>query len=142
MAQNLKAQLAKANITMELDIVEQATYVPRWLAADFATTLANNGGRIDPDTMYTRYFTSTGNLNKVATYSSPTLDANFIKGKTSGKIADRKSAYTAISKELEDNAVWVWLATPYEYRVATRKLRGFSALANGSLLQLRSATLG
>lgn len=142
MAQNLKAQLAKANITMELDIVEQATYVPRWLAADFATTLANNGGRIDPDTMYTRYFTSTGNLNKVATYSSPTLDANFIKGKTSGKIADRKSAYTAISKELEDNAVWVWLATPYEYRVATRKLRGFTALANGSLLQLRSATLG
>jgi len=142
MAQNLKAQLAKANITMELDIVEQATYVPRWLAADFATTLANNGGRIDPDTMYTRYFTSTGNLNKVATYSSPTLDANFIKGKTSGKIADRKSAYTAISKELEDNAVWIWLATPYEYRVATRKLRGFSALANGSLLQLRSATLG
>jgi peptide/nickel transport system substrate-binding protein len=92
--------------------------------------------------MYTRYFTSTGNLNKVATYSSPTLDANFIKGKTSGKIADRKSAYTAISKELEDNAVWIWLATPYEYRVATRKLRGFSALANGSLLQLRSATLG
>ena len=142
MAQNLKAQLAKANITMELDIVEQATYVPRWLAADFATTLANNGGRIDPDTMYTRYFTSTGNLNKVATYSSPTLDANFIKGKTSGKIADRKSAYAAISKELEDNAVWIWLATPYEYRVATRKLRGFSALANGSLLQLRSATLG
>lgn len=142
MAQNLKAQLAKANITMDLDIVEQATYVPRWLAADFTATLANNGGRIDPDTMYTRYFTSTGNLNKVASYSSSTLDANFIKGKASGKVADRKSAYTAISKELEDNAVWVWLATPYEYRVATKKLRGFSALANGSLLQLRSATLG
>ena len=142
MAQNLKAQLAKANITMDLDIVEQATYVPRWLAADFTATLANNGGRIDPDTMYTRYFTSTGNLNKVASYSSATLDANFIKGKASGKVAERKSAYTAISKELEDNAVWVWLATPYEYRVATKKLRGFSALANGSLLQLRSATLG
>ena len=142
MAQNLKAQLAKANITMDLDIVEQATYVPRWLAADFTATLANNGGRIDPDTMYTRYFTSTGNLNKVASYSSSTLDANFVKGKSSGKVADRKSAYTAISKELEDNAVWVWLATPYEYRATTKKLRGFSALANGSLLQLRSATLG
>jgi peptide/nickel transport system substrate-binding protein len=92
--------------------------------------------------MYTRYFTSTGNLNKVASYSSATLDANFIKGKASGKVAERKGAYTAISKELEDNAVWVWLATPFEYRVATKKLRGFSALANGSLLQLRSATLG
>lgn len=142
MAQNLKAQLAKANITMDLDIVEQGTYVPRWLAADFVATLANNGGRIDPDTMYTRYFTSTGNLNKVASYSSSTLDANFLKGKASGKVATRKEAYTAISKELEDNAIWVWLATPYEYRVSTKSLRNFIALANGSLLPLRSASLG
>jgi peptide/nickel transport system substrate-binding protein len=142
MAQNLKAQLARAGITMDLDIVDQATYVPRWLAADFTATLANNGGRIDPDTMYTRYFTSTGNLNKVATYSSATLDANFLKGKSSGKTATRASAYTAISKELEDNAVWVWLATPFEYRVATKDLKGFVALATGSLLPLRSASLG
>ena len=142
MAQNLKAQLAKANITMDLDIVEQGTYVPRWLAADYVATLANNGGRIDPDTMYTRYFTSTGNLNKVASYSSSTLDANFLKGKASGKVATRKEAYTAISKELEDNAIWVWLATPYEYRVSTKSLRNFIALANGSLLPLRSASLG
>lgn len=142
MAQNLKAQLARAGITMELDIVEQATYVPRWLAANFTATLANNGGRIDPDTMYTRYFTSTGNLNKVATYSSATLDANFLKGKASGKTATRAAAYSAISQELEDNAVWVWLATPYEYRVATKNFKGFVALATGSLLPLRSASLG
>lgn len=141
MAQNIKAQLAKAGITMDLDIVDQATYVPRWLAADFTATLANNGGRIDPDTMYTRYFTSAGNLNKVATYSSATLDANFLLGKSSGKTSVRKGAYTAISKELEDNAIWVWLATPYEYRVTSRNLSGFTALVTGSLITLRSAYL-
>ena len=141
MAQNLKAQLAKVGITMELDIVDQATYVPRWLAANFTATLANNGGRIDPDTMYTRYFTSTGNLNKVATYSSATLDANFLKGKSSGKTAIRSEAYKAISQELEDNAVWIWLATPYEYRVTAKNLKRFVALATGSLLPLRSASL-
>jgi peptide/nickel transport system substrate-binding protein len=142
MAQNIKAQLAKAGITMELDITDQATYVPRWLAGDFVATLANNGGRIDPDTMYTRYFTSTGNLQKVATYSSATLDANFLKGKSSGKTSVRTEAYTAISKELEDNAVWVWIATPYEYRVTAKNLKNFTALATGSLLPLRSASLG
>ena len=141
MAQNLKSQLAKAGITMELDIVDQATYVPRWLAGDFVATLANNGGRIDPDTMYTRYFTSTGNLNKVATYSSSTLDANFLLGKSSGSTSVRKTAYTAISKELEDNAVWEWLATPYEYRVTSRSVGGFTALATGSLISLRSTYL-
>ena len=142
MAQNIKAQLAKAGITMELDITDQATYVPRWLAGDFVATLANNGGRIDPDTMYTRYFTSTGNLNKVATYSSATLDANFLKGKASSKSTVRAEAYTAISKELEDNAIWVWIATPYEYRVAAKNLKNFTALTTGSLLPLRSASLG
>jgi peptide/nickel transport system substrate-binding protein len=142
MAQNIKAQLAKAGITMELDITDQATYVPRWLAGDFVATLANNGGRIDPDTMYTRYFTSTGNLNKVATYASSTLDANFLKGKSSAKSSVRTEAYTAISKELEDNAVWVWIAAPFEYRVADKKLKNFTALTTGSLLPLRSASLG
>ena len=141
MAQNIKAQLAKAGITMELDITDQATYVPRWLKADYVATLANNGGRIDPDTMYTRYFTSTGNLNKVATYSSTTLDANFLKGKSSSKTSVRTEAYTAISQELEDNAVWVWIATPLEYRVTAKNLKRFTALATGSLLPLRSSSL-
>ena len=141
MAQNLKAQLAKANITMELDIVEQATYVPRWLAADFATTLANNGGRIDPDTMYTRYFPSTGNLNKVAGYSSATMDALFLKGKATGRAAERKVVYKQISQELENNAVWIWLFAPYEYRAAAKNVTGFIPLATGSLIELRVVDL-
>lgn len=140
-AQSLKSQLAKAGITLELELLDHSTYVARWLAGDFVTTVANNGGRIDPDTMYTRYFTSTGNLNKVAGYSSATLDTLFGQGKSSGKVADRRVAYKAISKELENNAVWIWLFTPYEYRVASKDLTGFIPLATGSLLELRKADL-
>lgn len=140
-AQSLKSQLAKAGITLEIDAVDASTFVSRWLAGDFGSTVANNGGRIDPDTMYTRYFTSTGNLNKVAGYSSATLDANFIKGKSSGRASDRKAAYAAISRELEDNAVWIWLFTPYEYRVASKNLTGFIPLATGSIIELRKADL-
>ena len=91
--------------------------------------------------MYTRYFTSTGNLNKVAGYSSATLDANFTKGKSSGRVSDRKAAYTAISKELEDNAVWIWLFAPFEYRITTKNVTGFIPLATGSLIELRKADL-
>ena len=138
-AQSLKSQLAKAGITLEIDAVDSSTFISRWLSADFGSAVANNGGRIDPDTMYTRYFTSTGNLNKVAGYSSATLDANFAKGKSSGRDSDRKVAYATISRELEDNAVWVWLFAPYEYRVASKNLKGFIPLATGSLLELRKA---
>ena len=140
-AQSLKAQLAKAGITLDLEIVDDSTFITRWLAADFATAIANNGGRIDPDTMYTRYFTSTGNLNKVAGYSSATLDSLFAKGKSTGNVTQRRAAYKAISEELENNAVWIWLFSPYEYRVTSTKLTGFIPLATGSLLELRKANL-
>lgn len=140
-AQSLKSQLAKAGITLEIDSVDSSTFVSRWLAGDFGSTVANNGGRIDPDTMYTRYFTSTGNLNKVAGYSSATLDANFTKGKSSGRDSDRKIAYTAISNELENNAVWIWLFAPYEYRVAAKNVVGFIPLATGSLIELRKVDI-
>ncbi len=140
-AQSLKSQLAKVDITMELEIVDSSTFISRWLAADFDTAIANNGGRIDPDTMYTRYFTSTGNLNKVAGYSSATLDALFIKGKAATKVAERKAVYKAVTNELESKAVWIWLFAPYEYRVTTKNVVGFIPLATGSLLELRKANI-
>lgn len=136
-AQSLKAQLVKVGINLELDIVDNSTFVSRWLAADFATSIANNGGRIDPDTMYTRYFPSTGNLNKVAGYSSATLDALFLKGKQTGSSYDRKAIYKQISQELENNAVWIWLFSPYEYRATAKNVTGFIPLATGSLIELR-----
>ena len=80
-AQNLKAQLAEAKINLDLQVLESGAYVDRWVAADFDAAVALNGGRPDPDGMYGRYFTSTGNLNKVAGYSSPELDALFAQGK-------------------------------------------------------------
>ena len=140
-AQNLKAQLAKAGINLELDILDNATYVKRWLAGDFAAAVANNGGRIDPDPMYTRYFPSTGNLNKVAGYSSATMDALFLKGKATGRVSERKAIYKQVSQELENNAVWIWLFAPYEYRAAAKNVTGFIPLATGSLIELRVVDL-
>ncbi|MFC7584075.1 ABC transporter substrate-binding protein [Nonomuraea antimicrobica] len=70
-AQNLKAQLAEAKINLELEVLESGAFVDRWVAADFDAAVALNGGRPDPDGAYGRYFTSDGNLNKVAGYSSP-----------------------------------------------------------------------
>ena len=91
--------------------------------------------------MYTRYFPSTGNLNKVAGYSSATMDALFLKGKATGRAAERKVIYKQISQELENNAVWIWLFAPYEYRAAAKNVTGFIPLATGSLIELRVVDL-
>ncbi|MGH3703810.1 MAG: ABC transporter substrate-binding protein [Agromyces sp.] len=140
-AQNLKAQLAEANITLELEVLESGAFVDRWIAADFDAAVALNGGRPDPDGMYGRYFTSTGNLNQVAGYSSPELDALFAEGKQSSDPDERKDIYAQISENLEDNAAWIWLFTSYSYTAAASEVQGFTPMANGSLQYLRTTTV-
>ena len=141
-AQNLQAQLAEAKITLDLEVLESGAYVDRWVAADFDAAVALNGGRPDPDGMYGRYFTSTGNLNKVAGYSSPELDAALRRrARRPATPPARKPIYTQISDELEDNAVWIWMFTSYTYTATTPDVAGFVPMANGSLQYLRTTTV-
>jgi len=141
-AQSVQAQLAKIGITLNLQTLDSGTYVSRWLAADFDAAIALNGGRVDPDTMYTRYFTSTGNLNKVAGYASPKLDALFAQGRATSNVTQRHAIYTQISKTLEGQGVWVWMFTANDYYAISSKVQNFVPMANESLQYLRQTTLG
>ena len=140
-AQNLKAQLAEAKITLDLDVLASNAYVDRWVAGDFDAAVALNGGRPDPDGMYGRYFTSTGNLNKVAGYSSPDLDALFAQGRESTDPTARKATYAKVSQHLEANAAWIWMFSGFTYTVAAPKVTGYLPMANGSVQYLRSTSL-
>ncbi|MGD7733961.1 ABC transporter substrate-binding protein [Propionibacteriaceae bacterium G57] len=140
-AQNLKSQLAEAKITLNLEVLESGAYVDRWVAADFEAAVALNGGRPDPEGMYGRYFTSKGNLNKVAGYSSPELDKLFAEGRATQDEAKRKEIYAQVSRHLEDNAAWVWLFTSYTYTATTSNVQGFTPMANNSLQFLKTTTV-
>ncbi len=141
-AQSLKAQLAEAKITLDLETLESGAFVDRWVAGTFDAAVALNGGRPDPDGMYGRYFTSKGNLNKVAGYSSPKLDQLFAAGKASTDDAQRKQIYSQVSAELENNAAWIWLFTGFTYTATTSQVKGFVPMVNGSLQYLRTTTVG
>ncbi|MEV0237757.1 ABC transporter substrate-binding protein [Nonomuraea sp. NPDC050786] len=141
-AQNLKAQLAEAKINLDLEVLESGAFVDRWVAADFDAAVALNGGRPDPDGSYGRYFTSKGNLNKVAGYSSPELDKLFAEGKATTDQAARKAIYDQVSAELEENAPWIWLFSGYTYTATTAGVQGFVPMASGSLQFLRTTSAG
>ena len=140
-AQNLEAQLAEANIILDVEVLESGAYVDAWVAADFDAAVALNGGRPDPDGMYGRYFTSDGNLNDVAGYSSPELDDLFEQGRATTDETERKEIYDRVAAELEDNAAWVWLFTAYQYTATTQNVAGFVPMANGSLQYLKTTTV-
>jgi peptide/nickel transport system substrate-binding protein len=141
-AQVLQSQLAEIGIDLELEQLETNVYVERWLDADFEAAVALNGGRADPHQMYARYFTSDGNLNDVATYSSDALDQLFEDGKAETDEQARAEIYGEIASELLDASPWAWLFTGFEYRVLQPEVQGFESYPTGSLKSLRSVQLG
>ncbi|MFT4042073.1 MAG: ABC transporter substrate-binding protein [Gordonia sp. (in: high G+C Gram-positive bacteria)] len=140
-AQSIQSQLGAVGIKVNVDTLDSNTYVQRWLAGDFDAAIAANSGNADPSIMYARYFTSDGRFNKVAGYSSSTLDQLFTQGIETTDAAKRAAIYHKISQELVNNAAWVWLFTPTKYIALNTSVHGFSARTDADLSTLWNATL-
>lgn len=141
-AQSLQSQLKEIGVNLQLEQLETNVYVDRWLAGDFDAAVALNSGKPDPHHMYVRYFTSDGNLNKVATFSSPELDELFAQGKAETDVDERGEVYAQISEQLLSASPWAWLFNGYEYRVLQPDVEGFVPMPTGSLKSLRDTSLG
>ncbi len=140
-AQNIQAQLAEIGITAEIEPLELGVYVDRWLAGDFDAAVALNGGNPDPDNMFYRYWHSTGNLNGVANYSTPELDALLDEARAVVDPAARAELYLEIQKQLAEAAPWVWLYVGNEYRLMQPDVKGYVPLSNASTVSLRDTYL-
>ncbi len=140
-AQNIQAQLAEINITLEIEVLELSVYVDRWLAGDFDAAVALNGGRPDPYTMYARYWTKTGNLQGVANYIDDTLDSLMAQGKAETDPAARLAIFTEFQKHLVEVAPWIWLYNGFEYTAQQPYVQGFIPSPTDSLVSFRQVTL-
>ncbi len=140
-AQSIQAQLAEINITVEIESLELSVYVDRWLAGDFDSAVALNGGRPDPYTMYARYWTSTGNLNTVAGYIDETLDDLMAQGRAETDPAARFEIFADFQRHLAEMAPWVWLYVSPEYTAQQSYVSGFLPNPTDSLYSLAQVQL-
>lgn len=140
-AQNVQAQLGKIDIKVKVETLDSNTYVQRWLAGNFDAAIASNAGSVDPNTMYARYFTSTGSFQKVAGYSSPTLDKLFAQGIATTDPSARKAIYDKISAQLVDNAAWVWLYSPEYFIAANSGVHNLDARRDADVSTLWKASI-
>lgn len=140
-AQDIQAQLAEINITVEIETMELSVYVDRWLAGDFQAAIALNGGRPDPYTMYARYWQSTGNLNNVAGYSDDTLDQLMADGREQTDPDQRYETFAEFQRYITEQAPWVWLYVGYNYTARQPYVTGFVPSPTSSILGLAQAQL-
>lgn len=138
---SVQAQLAQVGIQMQPDNQAGDAYVQRWLAGDFQAAFALNGAGTDPYTMYGRYFGTGANLNKPAGYASAQLAQLLTQADQAASSSERATDYQSVSKQLEDNAVWIWLFDGDQYTALTSRVHGFQAVPTGSLEGLSKTTL-
>ncbi len=140
-AQVIQSQLAEIGVKLEIKVMELNVYVDRWLKADFDMAVALNGGSADPYTMYNRYFTRTGNLQKVANYVDDTLDSLLQKGRAETTEAKRKEIFAAFEKHLAEVSPWIWLYTDYSYTAEQKTVVGFAPTPTGSIFGLARVSI-
>lgn len=140
-AQVIQSQLAEVGIELEIEMQELSVYIDRWLGADFDMAVALNGGRVDPYTMYNRYWTRDGNLQGVANYIDDTLDSLMNEGRTETDEARRGEIFAEFETHLAEMSPWVWLFTGNTYTAQVEGIAGFVPSPTGSLFGLVDVTV-
>lgn len=140
-AQVLQSQLAEINVKLDIKMMELNVYVDTWLKGDFDMAVALNGGRPDPYTMYNRYWTKSGNLQKVSNFADDAIDALMQQGRVETDVTKRKAIFADVEKQLAEKSPWVWLYTSYGYTAQQKKVSGFTPMPTGSLFPLSKVTV-
>lgn len=140
-AQVIQSQLAEVGIELEIEMQEMSVYIDRWLGGDFDMAVALNGGRVDPYTMYNRYWTRDGNLQGVANYIDDTLDSLMNEGRSETDEATRAEIFATFESHLAEMSPWIWLFTGNTYTAQTEGVSGFVSSPTGSLFGLVDVTV-
>ena len=115
---------------VELEHIDQATFVPRAFMRQFQLI----GWRIvdfpDPDTqMYANFHT--GSPVALANYSNPELDALLEHARTTADPEKRTEDYCAISRHINQQAIWYWTFQNTYYAISNAKLKGLPKMYSG-----------
>lgn len=104
----IAAQLKRIGITVEIENVEYAIWIKRWLAKDFDMTMNSTPGYADPDTAFFRPLHSTKGQNWNS-WSVPDLDAALEEGRRTLDPKKRKEIYDRVQLMILENVPHLWL---------------------------------
>ncbi len=115
---------------MEIEQIDQASFPPRAFQRKFDIT----GWRIvdfpDPDVqMYANFHT--GSPVALANYSNPELDKLLERARVTPDEAKRTEDYCAISRIINQEAIWFWTFQNTYYAMAKAKVKGVPKLFGG-----------
>ena len=118
------AQLKRIGITVEIENVEYAVWIKRWLAKDFDMTMNTTPGYADPDTAFFRALHSTKGQNWNS-WSVPDLDALMEEGRRTMDPSKRKEIYDRVQLMILENVPHLWLFSADTIDLTQGFVKGF-----------------
>jgi peptide/nickel transport system substrate-binding protein len=115
---------------MEIEQIDQATVVPRAFMRQFQLTPWRIIDFADPDPqMYANFHT--GSPVALANYSNPELDRLLEHARTTADTAKRIDDYCAVSRLINQEAIWFWTFQNTYYAISSAKLKGLPKIYGG-----------
>jgi peptide/nickel transport system substrate-binding protein len=120
----------QAGANMEIEQVDQATIAPRGFMRQFQLTPWRIVDLADPDPqMYANFHT--GSPVALANYSNPELDKLLEHARTTAEIDKRVEDYCAVSRLINQEAIWFWTFQNTYYAISSARVKGLPNIYGG-----------
>jgi peptide/nickel transport system substrate-binding protein len=133
-------QLKRIGINMEIENVEYAVWIKRWIAKDFDMTMNTTPGYADPDVAFFRPLHSTKGQNWNS-WSVPDLDAMLEDGRRTMDPKKRKEIYDRVQLMILENVPHLWLFSADTIDFTQASVKGFRQHPTTLLYGLETASL-
>lgn len=140
-AQAVQAMAADAGIQMKIQVVDQGTIIDAISHLKEEAALIEWSGRPDPDFDVYPFTTQSGigSFNYTG-YVNPQVQTLLDAARYLSDMGQRRRAYRDASKILADDAPYVMLYFPKEYKLVSTRVRGFVQVPDG-MMRLRTVSV-
>jgi peptide/nickel transport system substrate-binding protein len=120
----------QAGANMEIEQIDQTTIVPRAFMRQFQLTPWRIIDLADPDPQMFANF-HTGSPVALANYSDPELDRLLERARITADTDKRIEDYCAISRLINQQAIWFWTFQNTYYAISAARLKGLPKIYGG-----------
>jgi peptide/nickel transport system substrate-binding protein len=131
-AEAIQAQLAKIGVKMEVQTVEPAQLLARFVTEKTADAyFSTTGGFIDPAKLVAQLYLPNSSFNPGG-YTNPRITESAAKGLESTDQAQRATAYQQLSKVVTEEALHIPVCSGVNVTVTTNKVQNFKSNGQGA----------
>lgn len=129
LGQIIQSMLGQAGIKVKLEMVEFGALLDQTDNGEFQAANISWSGRTDPDGNAYSWFATGGALNYMS-YSNPEVDNLLKQARKISDQGERTKLYAQVSQDLYDDAPYIFLYYPKDYKAMKKDVGGFVQIAD------------